>query len=44
MSTQLSNDEVVDLVENGRTIPLTRDKAALFCEKALAVRLEESKV
>ena len=44
MSKKLSNDEVVDLVENGRTIPLSRDKAKLFCEKALAARLEESKV
>jgi len=43
MSTMLSNDEVVDLTENGRTIPLARDKAVLFCEKALAARLEESK-
>lgn len=44
MSTALSNDDLVDLVENGRTIPLTRDKAATFCEKALAARLAESKV
>jgi hypothetical protein len=27
MSVMLSNDEVVDLIPKGRTIPLTKDKA-----------------
>lgn len=44
MSTTLSNDEVADLIDNGRTIPLTRDKAQLFHDKVISTRLEESKV
>ena len=27
MSTMLSNDQVVDLIDNGRNIPLKKDKA-----------------
>lgn len=43
MSTTLSNDEVVDLAENGRATPLTRDKAQFFHDKVISTRLEESK-
>jgi len=43
MSTMLSDDTVVDLVENGREIPLKRENAQSFCDKALKARLEEGK-
>jgi hypothetical protein len=43
MSTLLSDGSVVDLVEGGRDIPLTKSLAQEFYDKALKVRLEESK-
>jgi hypothetical protein len=39
----LSDDSVVDLIENGRDIPLKRENAQNFYDKALKARLEESK-
>ena len=43
MSTLLSDSSVVDLVEGGRDIALTKSLAQEFYDKALKVRLEESK-
>jgi hypothetical protein len=44
MSTLLSDDSVFDLIENGREIPLTRENAQSFHDKAVKARLEESKL
>lgn len=44
MSTMLSNDQVVDLVVNGRELPLKKHKAQEFHDKAIGARLSESKV
>ena len=43
MSTLLSDSSVVDLVEGGRDFALTKSLAQEFYDKALKVRLEESK-
>lgn len=43
MSTLLSDGSVVDLVEGGRNVPLTKALAQEFYDKALKARLEESK-
>lgn len=44
MSIILSNDETVDLIPKGKTIPLTKDKVESYCAKALKMRLDESKI
>jgi hypothetical protein len=43
MSTMLSNDQVVDLVENGRNIQLKKHQVQEYHDKAIQTRLAESK-
>lgn len=43
MSTMLSNDQLVDLVDNGQQAPLTKASAQLFYDKSLEVRFAESR-
>jgi E3 ubiquitin-protein ligase HECTD3 len=43
MSTMLSDNRVVDIVENGRNIPVTRASAQQFYDGALQARLSECK-
>lgn len=43
MSTMLSDNKVVDLIENGRNLPLTKSNAQVFHDKAIQVRLVEGK-
>jgi E3 ubiquitin-protein ligase HERC2 len=42
MSTLLSNGQVFELIQNGKNIPLTREKAKEFYTKALEAKLGES--
>lgn len=44
MNVLLSSGEMVDLIENGGNIPVTKDLAQEYHDKALRARLDESKL